>query len=353
MQQLKISVIVPVYNVEKYLKQCLDSIVNQTYKNLEIIIVNDGTKDNSMKIVEEYLQDKRIKVINKENGGLSSARNIGIKEATGDYISFIDSDDYISLNMYEDLVKNINGEDIIIFNYSRLDDKTKKIVKNKYIKNNKMIILDKKLNYLYSRIELVCWNKIYKATFIKEKKINFLEIVNEDVFWNIEVFYSAESVKILNQDYYYYRINRSDSITAKGKIKNSKDFLLQKESYKVIISNLNNLIENNLENYSLGRILYLLLEKELYNAKLRNEVEFKKIDLYLKKYLQLQKKDEIEKEILIERVRELIGSSNTKKIFNLSIIESYYWKQKVFNINLLRKVLCKKIKNILNKLKNN
>lgn len=182
MQQLKISVIVPVYNVEKYLKQCLDSIVNQTYKNLEIIIVNDGTKDNSMKIVEEYLQDKRIKVINKENGGLSSARNIGIKEATGDYISFIDSDDYISLNMYEDLVKNINGEDIIIFNYSRLDDKTKKIVKNKYIKNNKMIILDKKLNYLYSRIELVCWNKIYKATFIKEKKINFLEIVNEDVF---------------------------------------------------------------------------------------------------------------------------------------------------------------------------
>ena len=99
MQQLKISVIVPVYNVEKYLKQCLDSIVNQTYKNLEIIIVNDGTKDNSMKIVEEYLQDKRIKVINKENGGLSSARNIGIKEATGDYISFIDSDDYISLNM--------------------------------------------------------------------------------------------------------------------------------------------------------------------------------------------------------------------------------------------------------------
>lgn len=352
MQQLKISVIVPVYNVEKYLKQCLDSIVNQTYKNLEIIIVNDGTKDNSMKIVEEYLQDKRIKVINKENGGLSSARNIGIKEATGDYISFIDSDDYISLNMYEDLVKNINGEDIIIFNYSRLDDKTKKIVKNKYIKNNKMIILDKKLNYLYSRIELVCWNKIYKATFIKEKKINFLEIVNEDVFWNIEVFYSAESVKILNQDY-YYRINRSDSITAKGKIKNSKDFLLQKESYKVIISNLNNLIENNLENYSLGRILYLLLEKELYNAKLRNEVEFKKIDLYLKKYLQLQKKDEIEKEILIERVRELIGSSNTKKIFNLSIIESYYWKQKVFNINLLRKVLCKKIKNILNKLKNN
>ena len=100
MQQPKVSVIVPVYNVEKYLKQCLDSIVNQTYKNLEIIIVNDGTKDNSMKIVEEYLQDKRIKVINKENGGLSSARNRGIEEATGEYISFVDSDDYIDLNLW-------------------------------------------------------------------------------------------------------------------------------------------------------------------------------------------------------------------------------------------------------------
>lgn len=345
MQQLKISVIVPVYNVEKYLKQCLDSIVNQTYKNLEIIIVNDGTKDNSMKIVEEYLQDKRIKVINKENGGLSSARNIGIKESTGDYISFVDSDDYISLSMYEELVKNITGEDIIIFNYSRLDDKTKKIVKNKYIKDNKMISLDKNLNYLYSRIELVCWNKIYKATFIKEKKFNFLEIVNEDVFWNIEVFYSAENVKILNQDFYYYRINRSDSITAKGKIKNSIDSLLQEESYKVIILNLNKLIENNLENYSLGRILYLLLEKELYNAKLKNEVEFKKIDFYLKKYLQLKEKDEVEKKILLEKIRELIGSNNTKKIFNLNLTNLYYWKEKVFNVNLLRKLLSKKIKN--------
>lgn len=80
MQQLKVSIIVPIYNVEKYLKQCLDSIVNQTYKNLEIIIVNDGTKDNSMKIVEEYLQDNRIKIINKENGGLASARNSGLEK---------------------------------------------------------------------------------------------------------------------------------------------------------------------------------------------------------------------------------------------------------------------------------
>lgn len=136
MQQPKISVIVPVYNVEKYLKQCLDSIVNQTYKNLEIIIVNDGTKDNSMKIVENYLQDNRIKVINKENGGLASARNSGLEKVTGKYISFIDSDDWIELNMYEELVSQINDEDILIYRYFSYDDKKKKIVgkkKNRFL----------------------------------------------------------------------------------------------------------------------------------------------------------------------------------------------------------------------------
>ena len=123
-KNIKVSVIVPVYNVEKYIRQCLESIINQTYKNLEIIVVNDGTKDNSMKIVEEYLSDERIKVINKENGGIASARNRGIDEATGEYISFVDSDDWLELNTYEKLVEIIVDEDIIVFNYNRVDDET-------------------------------------------------------------------------------------------------------------------------------------------------------------------------------------------------------------------------------------
>ena len=118
--QPKISVIIPVYGVEKYIRQCLDSVINQTYKNLEIIIVNDGTKDNSMKIVEEYLDDERIKVINKENGGLSSARNRGMEEATGEYISFVDSDDWLDLKMYEELCSQINNENILILPFKYL-----------------------------------------------------------------------------------------------------------------------------------------------------------------------------------------------------------------------------------------
>ena len=189
MQQPKVSVIVPVYNVEKYLKQCLDSIVNQTYKNLEIIIVNDGTKDNSMKLVEEYLQDKRIKVINKKNGGLGSARNRGIEEATGDYISFVDSDDYIDLNMYEKLINVIRGEEIIIFNHSRFDDITGEIVKKNYTKESKMKKLEKRINYLYSNIENSCWNKIYKADFIKKNKFYIKTAENKIIFCRLCIIF--------------------------------------------------------------------------------------------------------------------------------------------------------------------
>ena len=104
----KISVIVPVYNVEQYLERCVDSIINQTYTNLEIILVNDGSTDNSGKLCDELAKkDERIRVIHKENGGLSDARNRGIDEAESDLVGFIDSDDYIDSDMYEVLLKNL------------------------------------------------------------------------------------------------------------------------------------------------------------------------------------------------------------------------------------------------------
>ena len=114
----KYSIVIPVYNVEKYLHQCLNSVINQTYKNLEIICINDGSKDNSLIILNEYLQkDNRIVIVNQKNSGVSSARNKGIRLSTGDFISFIDSDDYLDLNVYEKCVQRIisDNSDIIIF----------------------------------------------------------------------------------------------------------------------------------------------------------------------------------------------------------------------------------------------
>ena len=128
-----ISIIVPIYNVEKYLKKCIDSIINQTYKNLEIILVDDGSPDNCGKICDEYAKkDNRIKVIHKENGGVSSARNVGVENATGEYIGFVDSDDYIEKDMYEVLINNLKKENAdisIISNYE--------VYKNKIIENKK------------------------------------------------------------------------------------------------------------------------------------------------------------------------------------------------------------------------
>ena len=167
MENIKISVIIPVYNVEKYIGQCLDSIVNQTYKNLEIIIVNDGTKDNSMRVVEKYLSDKRIKIINKENGGLSSARNKGMEEVTGEYISFVDSDDWIELDTYERLIKNLTNEDVIIFNHSRVEDSTGEVIESKHIKDNEMIELQENFRYLYAKIAPVSYTHLTLPTILR------------------------------------------------------------------------------------------------------------------------------------------------------------------------------------------
>ena len=106
--QTKISVLIPVYNTEKYLRECVDSTISQTYSQLEIILVDDGSADNSGKICDEYAQnDKRVKVIHKPNGGLSSARNVGIDKATGEYIAFVDSDDYLKKDYVEKLLETI------------------------------------------------------------------------------------------------------------------------------------------------------------------------------------------------------------------------------------------------------
>ncbi|MDR0485368.1 MAG: glycosyltransferase, partial [Elusimicrobiota bacterium] len=120
----EISVIIPVYNVEAYLRRCLDSVVNQTFKNLEIICVDDGTKDNSVSILEEYAaRDGRIRIFHKENGGLSSARNYGLKYATAPYIAFLDSDDWLELDALEISYRTMreSGADLIVF-YAQIEN---------------------------------------------------------------------------------------------------------------------------------------------------------------------------------------------------------------------------------------
>ncbi|MFR4520339.1 MAG: glycosyltransferase family 2 protein, partial [Fusobacterium sp.] len=207
MEKIKVSVIIPVYNVEKYIRQCLESVINQTLKDIEIIVVNDGTKDNSMKIVEKYVSDKRIKIINKENGGISSARNAGMEIAQGEYIYFIDSDDFVDKEVLSTLYKNSeNGKmDIVFSNFSYYSDRTKKEKRAKFIfpfKEN----INKGYYYLYNGEEINVWNRLYKKEFLEKYNFKFIEgIIYEDQDFGFRTIMLAEKIKYVENYGYKYR----------------------------------------------------------------------------------------------------------------------------------------------------
>ena len=203
----KVSVIIPVYNVEKYLRQCLDSVVNQTLQDIEIICVNDGSTDNSAQILEEYrFKDKRIKVINKTNGGLSSARNAGLKIAQGEFIGFTDSDDYLDLNFYESLynrAKETNSDIVVCeYIYRFQDNKRKKI----FLKVDKNIVTSdtqEKFECLYLPLYCYVHNKIYKKDCIKD---NFIEGLNfEDIYFTTHTISGDNQMAVAADVAYYYR----------------------------------------------------------------------------------------------------------------------------------------------------
>lgn len=215
----KISVIVPVYNVEKYLSQCLDSIIHQTYKNLEIILVDDGSTDSSGLICDNYSQkDKRIKIIHKCQGGLSDARNAGLKIATGEYISFIDSDDFIDKNMYSILINNTQkyNSDIVWFNYYNYYSK-KHFINSSIIKNNDLYDLSssdkikfaKNLFYQY-KMDAHVWAKPYKRSIFNNIKFPYGKLF-EDIFVLLPILSNAKIISTIPDCLYFYR-NRSESI---------------------------------------------------------------------------------------------------------------------------------------------
>ncbi|MBR6253317.1 MAG: glycosyltransferase family 2 protein [Clostridia bacterium] len=211
-----ISVIIPVYNVEKYLNECIDSVINSTYKDLEIILVDDGSSDNCPQICDKYAcMDNRIKVIHKENEGLSSARNEGINIANGDYISFIDSDDYISTNLYEIAVDIINEQNCDIFSFGYY---LKYGNKNKFkLKPNTFLVLKpyeaiEKLN-LFDYMGVSSWNKIFKKSLFSNIRFP-VGALSEDNFTIYKLFDNANSIIYDSIPLYYYR-QRKNSITTK------------------------------------------------------------------------------------------------------------------------------------------
>ena len=215
-----LTVIIPVYNSEKYLHECIDSIIKQTLKNIEIICVNDGSKDTSLKIIEEYsTQDPRIVIINKANGGLSSARNAGVKIATGEYIGFVDSDDWVDSDFYEKLfvIAKNNAADMAMANFVQFYDSGRESEKVSWIGEiiNDIItdiVVDVSDRKKIINTNSVC-NKLFSKSFLLKNKFLFYEgLFWEDNPFTIMTVIKANKTCIIRDSFYHNR-KHSQSIT--------------------------------------------------------------------------------------------------------------------------------------------
>ena len=234
MSKIKVSVIVPVFNVEEYLSTSLDSILNQTLKDIEIICINDGSTDASLDILENYAKkDARIKIISKKNEGQGIARNIGLDNAQGEFIAFVDSDDFIKEDMLEKSYKKSVSKnlDLVMYKVSSFDNETHEINDNlwyyslkcfdgfeKEIFNNSNT---KKFTHL---ISVTPFNKLYKRSFIEKNNIRFPDkyIFEDEVFF-YNVYLKAKRISLIDENLYYYRTNRKGSTVSNNSDKDYTD----------------------------------------------------------------------------------------------------------------------------------
>lgn len=213
----KISIIVPVYNVERYLNRCLDSIINQTYNNIEIILVNDGSTDNSLEICNSYREkDSRVVVINKKNGGQSSARNSGLKASTGNYIMFVDSDDKINLRCCELFIDTMlkNNSDIVIGSSSSNE---KEIDKDLELNSIEVDLINDDILYNYFLIgKISVWGKLYKKSILSDIAFEYCKTSEESEF-NYRAFKRCKKFSFIKSPIYYY--NQESISICRSKLK--------------------------------------------------------------------------------------------------------------------------------------
>ena len=277
-----ISVIIPVYKVEKYVEKCIQSVINQTYENLQIILVDDGSPDNCWKICDEYAKkDHRIEVIHKSNGGLSDARNKGLEIAKGEYIGFVDSDDYIEADMYEvlyNLLKQYNADVSICNFYTVSQGKISiKNAENGIKEYNRIEILKEIL--LDKNIQSYAWNKLYKKELFDEIKYPIGKKY-EDIGTTFFLLEKCNKVVVTGKSEYYY-INRQDSIVnnvTESTITDYIELIIQRYDY----------IEENIKELSSYNKDYLkrILKTAEKDIKSLNEVG----DYTKKKYEELYNK---------------------------------------------------------------
>lgn len=296
-----ISIIVPIYKVEKYIHKCIDSLINQTYKNIEIILIEDGSPDNCAKICDEYAEkDKRIKVIHKENAGLSAARNDGVDICMGEYVTFVDSDDYISYSFCEELLNAIveNNADIAICGINRF-------VEGENAEEAEVNVETKVYNAKETIYNLISIGDYYDCACGKLYSKKILDGIRfpigriyEDSATTYKFYHMADRVVVLNVKYYYYLTKRADSIVGSA-------YTLKKQS----------------DNYLMieGRNEYLLkafpdMEHEINAGYIRNALTLIE-RTYLSEDIELINSEIIEK--VEKRIKDIIKSINKNSFDNI------------------------------------
>ena len=337
-----ISIIVPIYKVEKQLKKCINSILNQTFSNFELILVDDGSPDNCGKICDEYeKKDNRIKVIHKENGGLSDARNSGLDIAKGKYIAFVDSDDIIHPRMYEILFQCINKSDSDIVqckfkkfkNLDEVKDELDNYNETFEEYDNKTAIMDMMDN---NNINVNSWNKLYKSKLFETLRFPKGKI-HEDEFLTYKLLYSSKKIAYVDQELYYYYQNDNGIMNGSSILKRLDRIEAIEERSKFFLKN----GDKDLYNKSNSALFFAL--NKLYfifkrNEQLKND----------KENIERLKNKIKEMSILLEN-NKYLSSINSKiiKIINKNnmFIDIYYIQNYLLSIKyrLREKIINRKI----------
>ncbi|MBU3142618.1 glycosyltransferase [Clostridium sp. CF012] len=284
MPEIVVSLIMPVYNVEAYIEKCLCSALSQTLTDIEIIVVNDGSTDNSMKIVNSFASKyNNLRIINKENGGLSSARNSGLEIARGKYIAFIDSDDYIDKAMIEEMYASARDRqlDIVCCNLTKVDSEgtilgqEKNIVDYDRIYNKDEVIRA----YLTNNIPAYAWNKLYSKSLFVQGNITYPEgMLYEDIGTTFELFFKADRVGFIDEPLYSY-VQREGAITKVPSFKAGRDIISTVNNIKSSLneSELYYKYEEVFQSFSLK---YLFLANVLFYKRYGQAKKLEKVNNY-------------------------------------------------------------------------
>ena len=278
---LRITVIVPVFNVEKYLDGCIKSILGQTYRHLDVILVDDGSPDRCPEICDQWAKtDKRIRVVHKENGGLSSARNAGLERAIGEYIFFVDSDDEISVDCIERLSETLMEElyDVVVGDMLTIgDDKLNNRLGLKL--DDKTVLRRKEIEKTYrDKWNMCAVNKLYKTSFIRQHNLRFKEgLIHEDELWSLQVASLAQSLRVVNHVTYTYYVREGSITTAKDKD------LRKGQMLKVIAAEISSFLE---ERRIFSEKAYMLMQRFVWQSLKPSLVEKRR---FVRDYCELRK----------------------------------------------------------------